>query len=82
VLSFSKRTPPNRSAERDRHVQIALVHAVLSIAPASSTPANGTLRRDRYMPHPVDLADGRGRERTTLVRRRRPGRITPARGHE
>jgi hypothetical protein len=31
-LSFSKRTPPNHGAERDRHVQIALVHAVLSIA--------------------------------------------------
>jgi hypothetical protein len=31
-LSFSKTNPPNRSAERDRHVQVALVHAVLSIA--------------------------------------------------
>jgi hypothetical protein len=40
-LSFSKRTRQTTAAERDRHAQIALVHAVGSIAAGIIDPATG-----------------------------------------
>jgi hypothetical protein len=42
-----------RPADRDRHVQVALVRAVLTIPPASSTPAKGTPPHDEPVTSPI-----------------------------
>jgi hypothetical protein len=56
-----------RRADRDRHVQIALVHAVLAIAAGIIDARRREQRRMTGLSYPVDVADGRGTERIVLL---------------